>query len=104
MAKTAAAMSRNRRALAVPDVWIQRPPYANKFVALRLKRGRKVLQRTLTRDEAEFLVWMLGEYLWLADDGAATAKDALVRAHDSCWARAQACPLTVSKEAAHELD
>ncbi len=101
MTKTTAAMRRNRRALAVPDVWLQRPPYANQFVALRLKRGRKVLQRTLTRDEAEFLVWMLGEYLWLADEGVATAKDALVRAHDSCWNKALGRASSPAKEGSH---
>lgn len=80
MAKATAAMRRNRRALAVPDVWVQRPPYANQFVALRLKRGRKVLQRTLTRDEAEFLVWMLAWRMLDCTEGASTPEEALLHA------------------------
>lgn len=88
MPKTTAAMRRKRRAQSVPDVWLLRPPYPNQFLALRLKRGRKVMQRTLTRDEAEFLVWMLGEWLVHVDEGALTAKDALVRAHEKTWRKA----------------
>lgn len=86
--KTTAAQRRKRFALSVPDVWVLRPPYPNQFLALRLKRGRKVLQRTLSRDEVDFLVWQLGGLLWMDVPGAADEKEALQQACDRCWNKA----------------
>lgn len=86
--KTTAAQRRKRFALSEPDVWVLRPPYPNQFLALRLKSGRKVMQRTLSKDEVDFLVWMLGQYLWMDVPGATSAKDALIQACDRSWAQA----------------
>ena len=86
--KTTAAQRRKRFALSVPDVWVLRPPYPNQFLALRLKCCRKVMQRTLSKDEADFLVWQLGGLLWMDVPGAADEKEALQQACDSCWNKA----------------
>ena len=48
----------------------------------------KVMQRTLSKDEVDFLVWMLGQYLWMDVPGATSAKDALIQACDRSWAQA----------------
>ena len=80
MPKTTAAMRRKRLALLDPDVSVRYPQNPQQFLSLRLKRGRKVLRRTLSREETEYLVWMLGLYLWDLTEGACSEEDALLQA------------------------
>lgn len=82
--KTTAAQRRKRLALSVPDVWVTHPPYRGQLLALRLQRGRKVLQRTLTQEEADFLVWQLGWSLHTKGCGSSDAKEALLQAFERC--------------------
>lgn len=74
-------ISRRRRELVAPRGFEILPSDGRRFMVLRLRSGRRVVQRTFTSSEVDFLIWMLA---WesLNSDEAKTPAQALLLAYE----------------------
>lgn len=74
-------ISRRLRKLAAPRGFEILPSDGRRFMVLRLRSGRRVVQRTFTSSEVDFLVWMLAWVSWNSDE-AKTPGQALLLAFE----------------------
>ena len=75
-------ISRLRRKLVAPRGFDVLPSDGRRFMVLRLRSGRRVVQRTFTSSEVDFLIWMLAWESWNSDE-AKTPGQALLLAYES---------------------
>lgn len=61
-------ISRRRHKLLAPRGFEVLPSDGRRFMVLRLRSGRRVVQRTFTSSEVDFLVWMLAWVSWNSDE------------------------------------
>ncbi|WP_407713235.1 hypothetical protein ACJJWD_13830 [Comamonas testosteroni] len=73
--------TRRGRKLAAPRGFEVLPSDGRRFMVLRLRSGRRVVQRTFTSSEVDFLVWMLAWVSWNSDE-AKTPGQALLLAFE----------------------
>lgn len=73
--------SRRRRELVEPRGFEILPSDGRRFMVLRLRSGRRVVQRTFTSSEVDFLIWMLAWESWNSDE-AKTPGQALLLAYE----------------------
>ena len=74
-------ISRRRHKLLAPRGFEVLPSDGRRFMVLRLRSGRRVVQRTFTSSEVDFLVWMLAWVNWNSDE-AKTPGQALLLAFE----------------------
>ncbi|BDB69108.1 hypothetical protein [Comamonas thiooxydans] len=74
-------ISRRHRKLAAPRGFEVLPSDGRRFMVLRLRSGRRVVQRTFISSEVDFLVWMLSWVSWSSDE-AKTPGQALLLAFE----------------------
>lgn len=71
-------ISRRLRKLAAPRGFEVLPSDGRCFMVLRLRSGRKVVQRAFTSSEVDFLVWMLAWVSWNSDEAKAPGQALLL--------------------------
>ena len=74
-------ISRRRHKLLAPRGFEVLPSDGRRFMVLRLRSGRRVVQRTFTSSEVDFLVWTLAWVSWNSDE-AKTPGQALLLAFE----------------------